>query len=103
MDHCQEVSATPSKCGTKGKREFKNLECSINFESYNCSKGGRGICQYSEVLGCVVGGWGCLLVVYGRFQGWCFLMWLLFWAFVGLFFFFLSLSLGVPFVCFLCT
>jgi hypothetical protein len=30
--HCREVLATPSKRGTKGKRELKNMECSINFE-----------------------------------------------------------------------
>jgi hypothetical protein len=32
-EHHHEVSATPSKHGTKGSRELKNLECSINFDA----------------------------------------------------------------------
>jgi hypothetical protein len=41
--HCREVSATPSKCGTKGKRELKNLECSINFEGSSRGKMKRAL------------------------------------------------------------
>jgi hypothetical protein len=29
-EHCQEVSDTPSKRGTKGRRELKNLECPLS-------------------------------------------------------------------------
>jgi hypothetical protein len=42
-EHCQEVSATPSKRGTKGKRELKNLECSINFEGSSRGKRKRAL------------------------------------------------------------
>jgi hypothetical protein len=42
-EHCQEVSVTPSKRGTKGSRELKNLECSINFEGSNHGKGKRAM------------------------------------------------------------
>jgi hypothetical protein len=42
-EHCQEVSATLSNCGTKSKRKFKNLECSINFEGSRCGKGKRAM------------------------------------------------------------
>jgi hypothetical protein len=36
-EHCQEVSATLSKRGTKGRRELKNLDCFVNFEGSSFS------------------------------------------------------------------
>jgi len=35
-EHCQEVSTTRSKHGTKSKRELKNLDCSINYDVLIC-------------------------------------------------------------------
>jgi hypothetical protein len=54
----QEDSATPSKRGAKGRRELKNLGCSINFEGFSRSKRG-GLYQFYEVLGCIVGVFSC--------------------------------------------
>jgi hypothetical protein len=42
-EHCQGVSATLSNRGTKSRSEFKNLECSINFEGSSCGKGKRAM------------------------------------------------------------
>jgi hypothetical protein len=42
-EHCQEVSDTHSKRDTKGKRELKNLECSINFVGSSHGKGKRAL------------------------------------------------------------
>jgi hypothetical protein len=42
-EHCQEISDTLSKRGTKGRRELKNLECSIKLEGSNCGKGKRAM------------------------------------------------------------
>jgi hypothetical protein len=42
-EHCQEVSDTLSKRGTKGKRELKNLECSINLEGSSHDKEKRAM------------------------------------------------------------
>lgn len=42
-EHRHEVLATPSKRGTKGSRELKKLECSINFDARDdCSSHGKG-------------------------------------------------------------
>jgi hypothetical protein len=41
--HCQEVLDTPSKRGTKGRRELKNFECSIILEGSRHGKGKRAV------------------------------------------------------------
>jgi hypothetical protein len=98
--HCQEISATPSKHGAKGRNELKNLDCSPDFEGSSRNKE-RGLCQCYEVSGCVV---GCFLVVVvgrkGKSGDLVVGVVLSFYEFVLSFCF---LFLGVLFVYFMCT
>jgi hypothetical protein len=83
-EHCREVPATPSKRGTKGKREVTNLECSITFEGSSVAKE-RGLCQHYEVWlvmsrvpSCSFWwvlrvGWGCCFGFCGSLFPFCFL------------------------------
>lgn len=50
-EHWLEAMVALSKCGSKAKRELKNLECSVNYDATSeCSSRGKGKVRACPVL-----------------------------------------------------